>query len=51
MLAVASIGTAAATTLATWQQVFSRNPYGLFYAAVVVTHGPAGYYWGSWQAF
>ncbi len=34
-VAVATVGAAAAATLALWQQVFSRNPFGLFYAAVM----------------
>jgi signal transduction histidine kinase len=36
-VAASTVGAAAAATLALWEQVFSRNPFGLFYAAVMVT--------------
>lgn len=36
-VATATVGAAATLTLALWQQVFSRNPFGLFYAAVMVS--------------
>jgi signal transduction histidine kinase len=36
-VAAATVGAAVAATLALWEPVFSRNPFGLFYAAVMIT--------------